>query len=217
MDKSNLELFKQAISDGLSKKFDSVVNSYADEIVCSEKHRLAMRTIVYGKAEAKRTWSPRMKHIIAIIVAAALLLTSCAVIFRNEIREVVDEFFAKYVYSGDETGTDTIEEVYELTYLPEGYGLKEKRIAPVCTQFKYVDESDNFIIFEQHILDKSGFTVDSESGYSQMKEIEEYDVYYRCTGEYYNYIWNDNKYSFHLTSNPKIKTEEIKLIIQGIK
>ena len=109
MDKSNLELFKQAISDGLSKKLDSVVNSYADEIVCSEKHRLAMRTIVYGKAEAKRTWPSRMKYIIAIIVAAALLLTSCAVIFRNEIREVVDEFFAKYVYSGDETGTDTIE------------------------------------------------------------------------------------------------------------
>ena len=47
MDKSNLELFKQAISDGLSKKFDSVVNSYTDEIVCSEQHNLAMRTIVY--------------------------------------------------------------------------------------------------------------------------------------------------------------------------
>ena len=72
-------------------------------------------------------------------------------------------------------------------------------------------------MFEQRILDKSGFTVDSESGYSQMKEIEEYDVYYRCTGEYYNYIWNDNKYSFHLTSNQKATTEEIKLIIQGIK
>jgi hypothetical protein len=157
MDKSNLELFKQAISDGLSKKFDSVVNSYADEIVCSEKHRLAMRTIVYGKAEAKRTWSPRMKHIIAIIVAAALLLTSCAVIFRNEICEVVDEFFAKYVYSGDVTGTDTIEEVYELTYLPEGYTFENEIITPLCVQYILVDENDNIIIFEQRILDKSGF------------------------------------------------------------
>ena len=126
MDKGNLELFKQAISEGLSEKLDSVVNSYTDEIVCSEKHRLAMRTIVYGKAETKRTWSPKKRRIIAILVAAALLLTSCAVIFRNEICEIVGEFFAKYVYSGDETGMETIEEVYELTYLPEGYGLKEK-------------------------------------------------------------------------------------------
>ena len=33
MDKGNLELFKQAISEGLSEKLDSVVNSYTDEIV----------------------------------------------------------------------------------------------------------------------------------------------------------------------------------------
>ena len=215
MGKSNLELFKRAIGEGLSEKLDSVVNSYADEIVCSEKHRLAMRTIVYGKAEAKRTWSPRMKHIIAIIVAAALLLTSCAVIFCNEIREVVDEFFAKYVYSGNETNNDAIEEVYELTYLPEGYGLKEKRIAAICTQFKYVDESDNFIIFEQRILDKSDFTVDSESGYSQMKEIEEYDVYYRYTGEYYYYIWHNSKYSFKINSTTLLSNEKIVLMIAG--
>ena len=185
MDKGNLELFKQAISEGLSEKLDSVVNSYTNEIVCSEKHRLAMRTIVYGKAEAKRTWSPRMKHIIAIIVAAALLLTSCAVIFRNEIREIIDEFFAKYVYSGDETSMETIEEVYELTYLPEGYYFEDQSIRPIRIQWIYVDKNNNYIEFEQRILDRSDFTVDSESGYSEMKEIEEYDVYYRFTDKYY--------------------------------
>ena len=129
MDKSNLELFKQAISDGLSKKFDSVVNSYTDEIVCSEQHNFAMRTMVYGKADAKRTWSPKMKRVVAILIAAALLLTSCGIIFRNEIREVFEEFFVKLTYSGDDNGIDTIEEVYELTYLPEGYFLEDKIIS----------------------------------------------------------------------------------------
>ena len=215
MDKGNLELFKQAISEGLSEKLDSVVNSYTDEIVFSEKHRLAMRTIIYGKAETKGTWSPRMKHIIAIIVAAALLLTSCAVIFRNEIREVVDEFFAKYVYSGDETGMETIEEVYELTYLPEGYTFENKIITPLCVQYILVDENDNAIIFEQRILDKSGFTVDSESGYSQMKEIEEYDVYYRFTDRYYYYIWHNSKYSFKINSTTLLSNEKIVLMIAG--
>ena len=216
MDKSNLELFKQAISDGLSKKFDSVVNSYTDEIVCSEQHNFAMRTMVYGKAVAKRTWSPKKRRIIAILVAAALLLTSCAVIFRNEIREVVDEFFAKYVYSGDRTDTDAIEEVYELTYLPEGYGLKEKRIAPMCTQFKYIDESDNFIIFEQRILDKSDFTVDSESGCSKIIEIEKYDIYYRKNSEQNVYVWTDSKCSLWLNASIELSYEEIIKIIDGI-
>ena len=179
MDKSNLELFKQAISDGLSKKFDSVVSSYTDEIVCSEQHNFAMRTMVYGKADAKRTWSPKMKRIIAILVAAALLLTSCAVIFRNEIREVVNEFFAKYVYSGDKTDTDAIEEVYELTYLPEGYTFENEIITPLCVQYILVDENDNAIIFEQRILDKSDFTVNSEKGYSKIEEIEKYSIFYK--------------------------------------
>ena len=174
MDKSNLELFKQAISDGLSKKFDSVVNSYTDEIVCSEQHNFAMRTMVYGKADAKRTWSPKMKRVVAILIAAALLLTSCGIIFRNEIREIVDEFFAKYVYSGDDNGIYTIEEVYELTYLPEGYFLEDKIISHTTAKYTYINYQGEVIKFEQRILDGSDFTVDSESGYSQMKEIEEF-------------------------------------------
>ena len=215
MDKSNLELFKQAISDGLSKKFDSVVNSYIDEIVCSEQHNFAMRTMVYGKADAKRTWSPKMKRIIAIIVAAALLLTSCGIIFRNEIREVFEEFFVKLTYSGDGMGSDTIEEVYELTYLPEGYSLTDKNVRPLRIKWEYTNEDNNMIKFEQRILNRSDFHVDSESGYSQMKEIEEYDVYYRFTDKYYYYIWHNSKYSFKINSTTPLSNEQIVLMIAG--
>ena len=217
MDKGNLELFKQAISEGLSEKFDSVANSYTDEIVCSEQHNLAMRTIVYGKAETKRTWSPRKKRIIAIIVAAALLLTSCGIIFRNEIREIVGEFFAKYVYSGDETSMETIEEVYELTYLPEGYCLEDKSIRPIRIRWTYVDKNNNYIKFEQRILDKSDFTVNSETGYSKIEEIEKYSIFYRYTETFHSYIWNDEKYSLNLRSNVKLSNEDIELMIKGIK
>jgi hypothetical protein len=217
MDKSNLELFKQAISDGLSKKFDSVVNSYTDEIVCSEQHNFAMRTMVYGKADAKRTWSPKMKRVVAILIAAALLLTSCGIIFRNEIREVFEEFFVRLTYSGDGTGNDTIEEVYELTYLPEGYKLEKENIYDLCVTYTFADKNNNVIVFEQRVWDKSEFTVDSESGYSQMKEIEEYDVYYRLTDKYHNYIWNDGKYAMSIKSKTELSTEQIVQLIDGIK
>ena len=217
MDKSNLELFKQAISEGLSEKFDSVVNSYTDEIVCSEKHNIAMRTIVYGKTDAKRTWSPRMKRIIAILVAAALLFTSCGIIFRNEISEVIEEFFVKLTYSGDGTGSDTIEDVYELTYLPGGYHLIEKKARPLRIQWEYTNENNDIIQFEQRVLDESGFAVDSESGYSQMRGIEECDVYYRFTEKYHYYIWNDGKYAMTIKSKMELSNEQIVQIIYGIK
>ena len=217
MDKSNLELFKQAISEGLSEKFDSVVDNCTEEIVCSDQHKLAMRTIIYGKGDTKKALSPKMKLIIAIIVAAALLLTSCAIIFHNEIREVIEEFFVKLTYSGDGTGSDTIEEVYELTYLPEGYYLAEEKISSLSAIYKFVDEKGNQFKFEQRILNGSGFAVDKESGYSQIKEIKEYDVYYRFTEKHYHYIWVNDNYSFRLTSNRELLNEEIELIIQGIK
>ena len=217
MDKSNLELFKQAISEGLSEKFDSVVDNCTGEIVCSDQHKLAMRTIIYGKGDTKKSLSPKMKRIIAIIVAAALLLTSCAVIFHNEIREVIEEFFVKLTYSGDGTGSDTIEEVYELTYLPEGYHLIEKKVRPLRIKWEYANETNDMIKFEQRVLDESGFAVDSESGYSQIKEIEEFDVYYRKNSEQHFYVWNENKYSFCLISDLKISDDVLVEIINGIK
>ena len=126
MDKSNLELFKQALNEAVSNKFDKMADECTEEIVYSEKHKLAMRTIVYGKADAKRVWSPKMRRIIAILIAVALLLTSCGIIFRNEIREVFEEFFVKLTYESDTESDQTIQEVYSLSYVPERYSLKMK-------------------------------------------------------------------------------------------
>ena len=220
MDKSNLELFKQAISEGLSDRFDSVVDSCTEEIVCSEKHKLAMRTIVYGKVGTGRTMSPKMRKIIAILVAAALLLTSCAVIFRNEIREMVEDicdFFVAITYTEKGSDGTVIEDVYELGYLPEGYSLNDEVITPVRTQYEFTNDKEDYIWFEQRVLDGSDFTIDSESGYSQIKDIEEYDVYYRFTEKYCHYIWSDCKYSMSIKSKIELSNEQIVRIIDGVK
>lgn len=216
MDKSNLELFKQAISEGLSQKFDSVVNSYTDEIVCSEKHNIAMQTIVYGKTDSKRVWSPKMKRIIAILIAAALLLTSCGIIFRNEIREMFEEFFVKLTYSEDNDSNNIIEDVYYLGYLPEGYFLSIENIRPIRVQYKYINENSDYIWFEQKTIDGTDFVVDNEDGYSHIKEIEASEVYYRYTDKNHVYVWNDGKYSMKLKSTNQLSIENINLILGGL-
>ena len=216
MDKSNLELFKQAISEGLSQKFDSVVNSYTDEIVCSEKHNIAMRTIVYGKADTKRTWSPKMKRIVAILVAAALLLTSCGIIFRNEIREMFEDFFVKLTYSEDNNSNNPIEEVYHLGYLPEGYYLSAENIRPIGVQYEFKNKSGDYIWFEQKLIDATDFVVDNKDGYSQINEIPNYEIYYRYANDNYVYVWNDNKHAMFIRSTSKLSTSELILILQGL-
>ena len=216
MDKSDLELFKQAISEGLSEKFDSIVNSYTGEIVCSERHMLAMRTIVYGKADTKRVWSPKMKRIVAILIAAALLLTSCGIIFRNEIREVFEDFFVKLTYSDDNYSNNAIEEVYHLGYLPEGYSLSTENIRPIGVRYEFENENGDYIWFEQKPIDGTDFYVDNEAGYTQINNIENYEVYYRFTDQKHVYVWNDGKYSLFIRSNLELSTQEIVLILEGL-
>lgn len=216
MDKSNLELFKQALNEAVSNKFDKMADECTEEIVYSEKHKLAMRTIIYGKTDTKRVWTPKMKRIIAILIAVALLLTSCGIIFRNEIREIFKEFFVSLTYESNDEKDEMIEEVYTLGYLPEGYVLEHDIIATTYTKYKFVNQKDDIIYFEQRPLASAGFVVDSESGYSQIKDIEEYEVYYRFTNKYHHYVWCSEKYSMTIKSNTYLTNEEIILLLDGI-
>ena len=216
MAKSNLELFKQALNEAISNKFDKMADECTEEIVYSEKHKLAMRTIVYGKTDTKRVLSPKMRRIIAILIAVALLLTSCGIIFRNEIREIFKEFFVSLTYENDGTSEDMIEEILVLTYVPEGYKLEKESITTVQVRYAYENEDGEILFFEQRALTRSGFVVDSESEYSKITEIEHYEIYHRITGKLYCYIWNDGKYSLTLNSSTKLSNEDIILMLDGL-
>lgn len=216
MDKSNLELFKQALNEAVSNKFDNIAAGCTEEIVCSDKHKLAMRTIIYGKVDSKGVWSPKMKRIVAIIVAAALLLTSCGIIFRNEIREVFKELFASITFEGDESEGNTIEDIYQLNYVPDGYSLAEERCSNLCVFYKYTDINENILIFEQRSVNESSFNVDSESGYSKILTLDTCAIYYRCTETSHLYIWNYIDYSLLIRSSTELSNEELIKIINGI-
>lgn len=217
MDKSNLELFKQALNEAVSNKFDKMADECTEEIVYSEKHKLAMRTIVYGKADTKRVWSPKMKRIIAILIAVALLLTSCGIIFRNEIREVFEEFFVKLTYDGDDESAESIKDVYCLGYVPEGYTLKRESATDVYIKYKFENQTGDFISFEQRAITSSDFYIDIEQGYSQINEIENYEIYYRTANDYHFYVWNDKEYSLQIKSSAILSNDKIVQLIEGIE
>lgn len=216
MDKDKLELFKQAIRDGVSNRFDKMAAECSEEIAYSDRHMLAMQTIVYGKASKERSMSPRMRRIIAILIAAALLLTSCGIIFRNEIREIFEDFFVMVTYREDRSQGNEIEYVYQLSYVPEGYYLESETITLLCTQYKYKNNQGDYLRFEQRLLDSSDFYVDNEEGYSRINEITDYAVYYRYTNKNHLYVWNDSKHSMCIKSTAKLSASEILSILNGI-
>ena len=217
MAKSNLELFKQALNEAVSNKFDKMADECTEEIIYSERHKLAMRTIIYGKIDTKRVLSPKMKRIIAILIAVALLLTSCGIIFRNEICEIFKEFFVSLTYVGDEASPLIIKEVYTLSYVPEEYSLEKESITTVRVRYEYENEDGEILSFEQRALSHSDYYIDSESGYSKITEIEKHEIYQRFTNGFYHYAWSDEKYSLKLRSTRQLSNEEIISILDGIK
>ena len=93
MDKTNLELFKQALDDAVSSQFDELADSCDEEITFSERHKRAMKEIIYGKTSTDRASPPARKWLAAILIAASLLLASCGIAFRNEIRELLENSY----------------------------------------------------------------------------------------------------------------------------
>ena len=215
MDDKNLELFKQAINEGLSRRFDKISSSFTDEIVCSEGHELAMRSIVYGRASEKRALSPKTRRIIAILVAAALLLTGCS-IFHKQIREAFRELYVAISSQNKNDKVQHIEEVYILKYIPEGFHLETESISDLEIYYEFINDNNDEISFSQYPSYNSSFAIDSETGYSKILDINGYEVYYRCTKASHSYIWFDKKYSLIICSDIELGSDEVALIIEGI-
>lgn len=216
MNKSNLELFKQALNEGVSNRFDAMAAECTDTIECSEHHTRTMETIVYGKTEFKRTCSSKKRRLIALLVAAALLLTGCGILFRNEIREVFDDLFVKLAYRDDGAAGNKIEDVYQLGYVPEGYSLRYERIRDVRIQYRFENQDGERIWFEQQPISSAHFFVDIENGYCQIEEIESYEIYYRYVDEKHVFVWSDSKHSMKLSSSAELSNDEVILILEGI-
>ena len=194
MEKIDLELFKEALNEAWDNKIRREVESCTEEIITSERHKAAMQAILDGTYEKKSVWKLTRTKIAAILVAAALLLASCAVIYRNEIRDFVEEIFADFTeltYSDKDIEGKTIETVYKLTYVPEGYVLEDHSKTPIKIRYEYKNANNDFIIFEQMVLDSTSFAYDIENGYTKLFNNNEFDIYYKSTKASSFYLWNN--------------------------
>lgn len=214
--KTNEELFKQALIDGVNMRIDRELAACEEEVVFSRRHMRAMRRILKGKEPL----NPISKKMVVILVAAAvLLLASCAIIYRDQIRDFitdVKEFFVEIRFDEGNSESRVIEEVYELTYVPEGYVLESCEEIMVKIRYTYVNSKGYMIKFIQQPLDISGFAVDIEHGNYEVINIGGYKVYFQQINTGYCYLMNDGKYVLKLNSTDKLSFVLLEQIINGI-
>lgn len=218
MEKTDLELFKQALLEALEINLQEEEKDFVDKVDTSERHKAAMQAILDGTYEKKSVWKFTKAKVAAILVAAALLLASCAVIYRNEIRDFVEEIYDKYIeviYFNEDNRGKTIEKTYELTYVPDGYVLEDTIITPALVRYEYIDSYNNKLIYEQKSL-SSSFMFNNENGYNLLMTLGNVDIYYKAADEYHFYLWNDGEYSFIISTNDQLSNEDIDQMINNI-
>ena len=220
MDKTDLELFKQALTEGLARRVErELASCEGGAVVCSTAHLKKMDRIINNKRIFNPSLSLGKAKVAAVLVASTLLLASCATVYKDEIREfiktVYEDYFSISYPSGDDD-LSTIEVVYEMTYLPEGYTLREEVLNEAYSYYFYENKEGDMITFMQIPLNTS-FEFGVENGDGEVIYVGEYEVYHRETELGISYLWNDGKYAMILESDTSLPKKELKKIIDGIK
>ncbi len=215
------ELFKKAIGEAFIRKFDHELLKNIETAQCSEQHTQKMTAII----EKGRKRTGKKKWIITLLVAAAIFLTGCTVyVFREDIRDFVEEVFDKHIkvtYNDQDAPVAPAEitENYTLTVLPEGYVLVDEFFSPFVNTCKWKNDENISITFEQCVLDNANFALDAEQGETMTINIGQYTVYYRFNAEMqeHYYIWNDGKYAFKIFSSQKFEKNTLNQLIRGVE
>lgn len=233
MYRSDVKLFGDAVLNGIINRFEKEATLNEENDICSDAHKEALRDII-KKSCVDEKRSARIR-LIAALVAAALLLVGCAAyVYRNEIGSFVEEVFAEYVnvgFSDDDKGNVSfndkenndnhvteIEEVYKLSYVPEGYELIDTFINDTYVAYTYVNDNGSVILFDQCPLGVShSIGIDNDMDDVTVIEHNGIEYYARSSETMLHYVWHDDKYAMVLDVPNEISQDEVFKIIDEIK
>jgi hypothetical protein len=204
----------EAISEGLLRQYDEEMSTIEKHPRCSKQHYEKMSEIVGFKVRAPRRISK--KGLAAILLAAVLLLTGCAV-FKNEIRDFFVEVYEKCVeISFRQSEHQSIAETYGLSYMLDGYVQIEEKSSPSMVHYRYTNQEEHIITFEQVLLDGSSYNIDAEHGEDEFLTVDDHQIYYRNTDQYHVYIWSDGKYAMSIHSDVSLTMDDLEKLVRGV-
>lgn len=182
----------------ISRKTDRFVKKLGNEMFCAP-----------SKPAQCRRFRPR--YLVAAIIGASILAGGVAAYNSDYIFTKGDEEMA-YVSAESTVGDKTsIEEVYELTYKPEGYRQTQHEVYEVFANTVYEKDKCD-ISFSQNVVGSCDRLVNTENATIETIEINgDEAIYIDCSNEYGDVqilIWTYDGYEFWLTVGAKPNERE---------
>lgn len=215
---NNTVLLKRIITEGFNQRIDDTLSARIKGVECSKKHSEAMGAIVEGRITGNVVWTTKMRRVVALLVAALLLLTGCAVVYHEEIYSFITritDISVDYTVEDADTTLKAVEEIYELTYLPDGYTLTESVNLTNVIYNTYNNDEGKQLIFTQFLTTVKG-SMSNENSTINYYTVKNYEVIELIIDVSYSYIWNNGRYLMNLNSPDRISMEELEMIMDGI-
>ena len=174
----------------------------------------------------KYTKKHRIKKIVIILIAAAVLLTGCTAIkpVRTAIANFIITVFEKYSSvdkSTDANAKDRITEFYSPGFIPEGYEFVGEEInkfndnLTINRDLKYKNDYKE-LSFTQ-VVAKSTTTLNTENTELKTVSIGDIECMYYSNIGLCDYLWEQNGYRFILSVPDEIDLETAKKIIESVE
>ena len=221
VNRTDRELFRRALTEAFIRKFDRELADCPFSADCSDQHVSRMEAIMTDGLKAIQS-RKRKSWVVALLVAAALLLTACTVYaYRGEIRDFIEKVYEERIrvsfYDAEvEIEGGVITEFYTLGYVPEGYVLESEQRYPRVNRSKWINQQGDYLTFEQHVLDGSNYSMDSEYGQVSVIGFGEIKVYCLLSDISF-YTWNDGMYAYKIYSPDEISNDELTRMISELK
>ncbi len=215
----NEKWFGELCNDALIEYHKEKMADCKENAKCSRSHKKKMCEIVGCRFFVTQRISQQI--IAAVIAAVMLLIAGCATYMcREKIFGFVVEFYEKYIFLADETGNgkgdaDDIEEMYMLSYVPDGFVLVEQFVEPQFVRYVWENNIGNQIVFRQSPKYDSFRDGGLES--TEKRMIAGVYLYYSKTLAWDIYIWSEGTNFFRLEINYSISADELAKMIASIK
>ena len=225
---SNLEhkgykKLKEAFKEVNQWEYENLHLDDLEEVIPSVRYQKRMARLIRQQKHPFWKYFNTLGKRIAVISLVIALTLACSMSV-SAVREPIVEFitnmyekFVEIVFDQDDIAKspETIETVYTLGYIPEGYSLHEEVILDNRTSFVWVNNDFEQIIFTQYIL-AGNYSLDNENGDFEILHIADKKIAYMNKYGTKKIYWNTEDYAFSLMLPASFSEEECLRIVKLI-
>lgn len=204
------EAFRYLLGEALMADYGQVLERADDSHIFSDNFERKMDKLIHFRRKPYYRFVNTIGKRVACAVAVIIIVSSTTILSVESLREPIFDFFIRMFSDhsnismesdSQQSGPDTIEDSYEITYDLSDYTAGYENTSK-STKTAYYHKDDIVIFFSQSVIDGYNKNFNTEGSEVEKIQINGYDaiVYFDNHG-WYSIVWNNGEYVFHITSN----------------